>query len=75
MISIRNIIINNEIKKSNIIRKDYATRTVEEFDKEIKKNNYSCITYKEFKQKEKKIINSVNNNLAINDEEELNIYK
>ena len=71
MISIRNILLKNEIKKENVIRKNYIKRTVVEIAKSIKRNEYTWITYDEFKEKENKIINTINNNLDINAVEEL----
>ena len=49
----RNLLINYEIKKSNIIRKDYITKTLVNYTKDLKKNKYQWFDYETFKKIEK----------------------
>ena len=51
----RNVLINYEIKKSNIIRKDYITKKLVNYTKDIKKNQYQWLDYETFKKIEKKL--------------------
>jgi len=52
---VRNVLINYEIKKSNIIRKDYITKKLVNYTKDIKKNQYQWLDYETFKKIEKKL--------------------
>ena len=58
----RIVLINYEIKKSNIIKKNYITKKLVNYTKDIKKINING----------NELINSVNNN-NINDEKEKRI--
>ncbi len=51
----RNVLINYEIKKSNIIRKDYITKKLVNYTKDIKKNQCQWLDYETFKKIEKKL--------------------
>lgn len=67
IISIRNIISNYELKKENIIRKVYVTRTLIEYSKTLMNNNFTWLTYNTFKNLEKNLIK--NSNKTINDDD------
>ena len=71
ILSIRNVILNYEIIKDNILRKDYVTKTLLEYVKDIKKNDYEWLTYEKFKTLEKEVIKKCNNSLDIDVIEEL----
>ena len=65
IIALRNIIINYETKKSEIKRKDFICKTLIEYSKNINKNKFNWISYKEFKESEIKVIKKYNNELEI----------
>ena len=57
IISMRNIINNSEIKKNDLIRKDYVTKTLINYANNIKNKKYKWLEYKRFIKLEKEIIN------------------
>ena len=61
ILSLRNILQYNELKKNDIPRKDYITKTLVYYADTIKDNNYSWLEYDKFKEMEKKIITESNN--------------
>ena len=66
IISIRNIMINYEIKKDSLIRRDFETKSLISYAKTIKKSNYKWLDYSTFENLEKKVITEYNNNSDIN---------
>ena len=68
--SLKNILINNAFKNSDIVRKDYKTKSLLLLiDKENLNENFKWIDYNTFKIYLKKIVNNNNENLD-NDESE-----
>ena len=59
--AVRNVILNYELKKDSIIRKDYVSKALLKFVKEIDYNNYKWIEYDTFKKEEFKILKESNN--------------
>ena len=57
IISLRNIINNSEIKKNDLIRKDYVTKALIDYANQIKNNEYKWLEYNRFIELEKEIIN------------------
>lgn len=56
ILSLRNIIQYNEIKKNDIPRKDYITKTLVYYADTVKDNKFTWIKYEKFKEMEKNII-------------------
>ena len=69
--SIRNVLINYESKRDQIIRKDYVTKTLLNYSRSIKYNEYRWITYEDFKKMEENVIKNSNKNLNIDAVNEL----
>jgi hypothetical protein len=65
ILSIRNVLINYKSKKDSIIRKDYVTKTLIKYCKNIKKDKYHWLKYEEFKYLEEKLIKENNQNMEI----------
>ena len=57
IISMRNIINNSEIKKNDLIRKDYVTKTLISYANNINNKKYKWLEYNRFIELEKEIIN------------------
>ena len=53
----RNIINNSEIKKNDLIRKDYVTQTLINYANNKKNKKYKWLEYNRFIELEKEIIN------------------
>ena len=53
----RNIINNSEIKKNDLIRKDYVTKTLISYANNINNKKYKWLEYNRFIELEKEIIN------------------
>ena len=68
---IRNVLINYESKRDQIIRKDYVTKTLLNYSRSIKYNEYRWITYDNFKKMEENIIKNSNENYNIDGVNEL----
>ena len=60
------IIINCELKKDTIKRKDFVTRTFIKIAKKVKYNEFTWIEYDYFKKIETDIIKDSNNSLEVN---------
>ena len=57
IISMKNIINNSEIKKNDLIRKDYVTKTLISYANNINNKKYKWLEYNRFIELEKEIIN------------------
>ena len=69
--SIRNVLINYESKRDQIVRKDYVTKTLLNYSRSIKYNKYRWITYEDFKKMEENVIKNSNKNFNIDAVNEL----